>query len=64
MGYEWASKYGMEKGKKRAMVCYFHMFWVSYARHSITQPVIRYTELYAENQYTVMLTIELGRASK
>lgn len=66
MGHEWASKYGMEKEekKKKAMVRYFHMFRVSYARHSITQPVTKYTELYPENQYTVMLTIELGRASK
>lgn len=52
------------KKEKKAMVCYFHIFRVSYARHSITQPVAKYTELYPENQYTVMITLELGRASK
>lgn len=64
MGHEWVSKYGVEKVEKKAMVCYFHMVRVSYARHSITQPVIKYTELYPENQYAVILTIELRRASK
>jgi len=40
------------------------MFRVSYARNSIIQPVTKYTQLHPENQYTAMLTTELGRASK
>lgn len=37
---------------------------VSYAKHSIIQSVTKYTELYPEDQYTAMLTTELGKASK
>lgn len=40
------------------------MFRISHRKHSATQHVLKYTELYPENQYTVMLTIELEGTSK
>lgn len=52
------------KKKKKAMVCYFHIFMVFYAKHSIMQSVTKHTELYPEDQYTAVLTTELGKASK